>query len=213
MTVIAKDGRSQIERLQLGPFGTNTYIMTSPETKEGVIFDAPGDPGKVLERVQGVTVKYILITHGHMDHTGALTELKASLGVPVAVHAGDSRSLPQLPDMLLEDGQTLTFGDVQLEVLHTPGHTPGSVCFLTDLYLVSGDTLFPGGPGKTWSAADFEEILDSIKSKILTLSDETNVYPGHGDATTLKIERPAIEAFCARPRDGDLYGDVVWSMV
>jgi glyoxylase-like metal-dependent hydrolase (beta-lactamase superfamily II) len=212
MTVIAKDGRVQIERLQLGPFGTNTYIMTSQKTKEGVIFDAPADPSKVLERVEDMTVRYILMTHGHMDHTGALTELKATLGVPVAAHAGDSGSLPQPPDMLLEDGQTLSFGDVQLKVLHTPGHTPGSVCFLTDAHLVSGDTLFPGGPGKTWSAADFEQILDSIKSKILPLSDDTNVYPGHGDATTLKIERQAIEAFCTKPHDGNLYGDVVWSM-
>ena len=213
MTVIAEEGRVQIEKLQLGPFGTNTYIMTSRKTKEGVIFDAPGDPSKVLERVEDVTVKYILMTHGHMDHTGALTELKASLGVPVAAHGGDSGSLPQPPDMLLEDGQTLSFGDVQLKVLHTPGHTPGSVCFLTGVHLVSGDTLFPGGPGKTWSAADFGQILNSIEGKILALSDDTNVYPGHGDATTLKIERRAIEAFCAKPRDGNLYGDVVWSMV
>jgi hydroxyacylglutathione hydrolase len=210
MTVIAKDGRLEIERLQLGPYGTNTYIMTSQRTKEGVIFDAPGDASKVLERVRGVEVQSILITHGHMDHTGALTELKSSLGVPVAAHAGDSESLPQPPDRLLEDGEMLSFGDIRLEVLHTPGHTPGSVCFLTDAYLVSGDTLFPGGPGKTWSPAGFGQILDSIKRRILVLPDDTNLYPGHGDATTLKVERQAIEAFCAKPRDANLYGDVLW---
>jgi len=211
MTVIVDDGRLEIERLQLGPFGTNTYIMTSQGTKEGVIFDAPGEPQKVLEQVRGVTIKYILMTHGHADHTGALTELKSSLGAPVAAHPDDSGSLPDPPDILLEDGQMLSFDDVQLEVLHTPGHTPGSVCFLTGAYLVSGDTLFPGGPGKTWSPADFRQILDSIERRILPMPDDTNVYPGHGDATTVKAERPPIEAFCAKPRDANLYGDVLWS--
>ncbi len=210
MTVIANDGQIEIERLQLGPFATNTYIMISHKTKEGVIFDAPGDASRVLERVRGVTVRYILITHGHMDHTGALRELKSSLGVPVAAHAGDSGSLPRPPEMLLEDGQTFSFGDVRLEVLHTPGHTAGSVCFLTHGALVSGDTLFPGGPGKTWSPAGFKQILDSIKRRILILSDDTNVYPGHGDPTTLGAERQAIEAFCAEPREANLYGDVLW---
>jgi glyoxylase-like metal-dependent hydrolase (beta-lactamase superfamily II) len=113
--------------------------------------------------------------------------------------------------MLLEDGQTISCGDVRLEVLHTPGHTPGSVCFLMDTYLVSGDTLFPGGPGKTWSAAGFGQILDSIERRILSLPDDTRIYPGHGEGTTLQAERSAIEAFCAKPRDRSLYGDVLWS--
>jgi glyoxylase-like metal-dependent hydrolase (beta-lactamase superfamily II) len=105
----------------------------------------------------------------------------------------------------------ISFGDVRLEVFHTPGHTPGSVCFLAGRYLVSGDTLFPGGPGKTWSAVGFKQILDSIERRILSMPDDTKVFPGHGEGTTLGAERSAIEAFCARPRDGNLYGDVLWS--
>jgi glyoxylase-like metal-dependent hydrolase (beta-lactamase superfamily II) len=145
-----------------------------------------------------------------MDHVDALAALKSALNVPLAAHEDDAGGLPVKPEQFLNDGDTISFGEIQLKVLHTPGHTPGSLCFLTDSYLISGDTIFPGGPGKTWSPDDFKKIVESLTNKIFTLPDETHVYPGHGDATVLKKEKHEFEAFSSKPHDPDLCGDVVW---
>ena len=152
------------------------------------------------------------MTHNHMDHTGALAELKTTLDVPIAAHAADAGRLPVPPDTLLADGDIITFGDIRLAVMHTPGHTPGSLCFYTEGYLISGDTLFPGGPGKTGSPADFKQIVESLKNKIFILPGNTRVFPGHGEFAVLGKEKQAFEAFAARPHDANLCGDVLWSM-
>ncbi len=210
MSVIVKDDSIQIERLSLGPFGTNSYLLICQKTGASVIVDAPGDAEKVLKRLEGTHPKYILMTHNHMDHVDALAALKSALNVPLAAHEDDAGGLPVKPEQFLNDGDTISFGEIQLKVLHTPGHTPGSLCFLTDSYLISGDTIFPGGPGKTWSPDDFKKIVESLRNKIFTLPDETQVYPGHGDATVLKKEKHEFEAFSSKPHDPDLCGDVVW---
>jgi glyoxylase-like metal-dependent hydrolase (beta-lactamase superfamily II) len=210
MSVIVKNDSIQIERLSLGPFGTNSYLLICQKTGASVIVDAPGDAEKVLKLLEGTHPKYILMTHNHMDHVDALAALKSALNVPLAAHEDDAGSLPVKPEQFLNDGDTISFGEIQLKVLHTPGHTPGSLCFLTDRYLISGDTIFPGGPGKTWSPDDFKKIVESLTNKIFTLPDETQVYPGHGDATVLKKEKHEFEAFSSKPHDPDLCGDVVW---
>jgi hydroxyacylglutathione hydrolase len=105
----------------------------------------------------------------------------------------------------------VTVGELALKIIHTPGHTPGSISFLTGLYLLSGDTLFPGGPGKTQSPELFQQILETLTNKIFTLPDDIAVHPGHGDSTTLGKERPAFEAFIAKGYDANLCGDVLWS--
>ena len=210
MSVIVKDDSIQIERLSLGPFGTNSYLLICQKTGASVIVDAPGDAEKVLKLLEGTHPKYILMTHNHMDHVDALAALKSALNVPLAAHEDDAGGLPVKPEQFLNDGDTISFGEIQLKVLHTPGHTPGSLCFLTDSYLISGDTIFPGGPGKTWSPDDFKKIVESLTNKIFTLADETQLYPGHGDATLLKKEKQAFEAFSAKPYDPNLCGDVVW---
>ena len=210
MSVIVKDDSIQIERLSLGPFGTNSYLLICQKTGASVIVDAPGDAEKILKRLEGTHPKYILMTHNHMDHVDALAALKSALNVPLAAHEDDAGGLPVKPEQFLNDGDTISFGEIQLKVLHTPGHTPGSLCFLTGSYLISGDTIFPGGPGKTWSPDDFKKIVESLTNKIFTLPDETQVYPGHGDATVLKKEKHEFEAFSSKPHDPDLCGDVVW---
>jgi glyoxylase-like metal-dependent hydrolase (beta-lactamase superfamily II) len=210
MSVIVKNDSIQIERLSLGPFGTNSYLLICQKTGASVIVDAPGDAEKVLKLLEGTHPKYILMTHNHMDHVDALAALKSALNVPLAAHEDDAGGLPVKPEQFLNDGDTISFGEIQLKVLHTPGHTPGSLCFLTDSYLISGDTIFPGGPGKTWSPDDFKKIVESLTNKIFTLPDETQVYPGHGDATVLKKEKHEFEAFSSKPHDPDLCGDVVW---
>ncbi len=210
MSVIVKDDSIQIERLSLGPFGTNSYLLICSKTRASVIVDAPGDAEKVLKRLEGTHPKYILMTHNHMDHVEALAALKSALNVPLAAHEDDAGDFPVKPEQFLNDDDTISFGEIQLKVLHTPGHTPGSLCFLTGSHLISGDTIFPGGPGKTWSSDDFKQIVASLSNKIFTLPDETQVYPGHGDGTVLKKEKQEFEVFSSKPHDPDLCGDVVW---
>ncbi len=158
MSVIVKNDSIQIERLSLGPFGTNSYPLICQKTGDSVIVDAPGDAEKVLKRLEGTHPKYILMTHNHMDHVDALAALKSALNVPFAAHEDDAGGLPVKPEQFLNDGDTISFGEIQLKVLHTPGHTPGSLCFLTGNYLISGDTIFPGGPGKIWSPDDLNPV-------------------------------------------------------
>ena len=210
MAVVIKDDNLEIDKLTLGPFGTNSYVITCPLTGESVAVDAPAGAGEILKRLEGTHPRFILITHTHMDHLGALSELKSALEIPVAVHPLDAKGLPLQPEILLSDGDTVSFGKVDLRVLHTPGHTPGSLCFLTGNYLISGDTLFPGGPGKTRSPGDLKQIIESIQGKIFPLPDDTHVSPGHGDSTVLKKEKEEFALFSSRAHDPNLCGDVLW---
>jgi glyoxylase-like metal-dependent hydrolase (beta-lactamase superfamily II) len=212
MATVVKNDSIRLERYELGPFGTNSYIMTCLKTGDSVVFDAPGDAPKILGQLKQTNPRYILMTHSHMDHTGALTQLKSALNVPIAAHTADAGRLPIAPDTLLADGQAIAFGNIQLKAIHSPGHTPGSLCFYTKGYLISGDTLFPDGPGKTGSPSDFRQIVESLKNRIFVLPDDTQVFPGHGTHTVLGKEKQAFEAFRARPHDPNLCGDVQWSM-
>ena len=211
MVNVVKDDSIRIEKLELGPFGTNAYFLICRHTGASVLVDAPGDAGKILTQLKGTDPEYILMTHNHMDHTGALAEVKSALNIPIAAHCDDAGGLPLNPDMLINDGDVISCGDIHLTVLHTPGHTPGSLCFLTGNYLIAGDTIFPDGPGNTGSPTDFTRIVDSLASKIFVLPEDTRIYPGHGNSTILKKEKQAFEAFSARDHDPNLCGDVLWS--
>lgn len=210
MEVVAKDDNIQVEKLETKPFGTNAYVIVCRQTRDSVLIDAPADAGAILQRLSGTNPRYILLTHNHMDHLGALAQLKFKLKVPVAVHALDAKGLPSPPDMRLNHGDIVSFGKAKLKVLHTPGHTPGSLCFLVSNYLISGDTIFPGGPGKTGSPAGFRQIIKSITDKIFVLPDNTQIYPGHGDSTVLKKEKAEFAVFSSRTHDPNLCGDVLW---
>jgi glyoxylase-like metal-dependent hydrolase (beta-lactamase superfamily II) len=207
---VAKNEYVQIDRLKLGPFDTNSYILTCPLTGDSVLVDAPGEATEILKASEGTNPRYILITHNHMDHIGALSELRSRLRIPVGAHRLDAKGLPLRPDILLEDGEEVSCGNMSLRVLHTPGHTPGSLCFLVGKHLISGDTIFPGGPGKTKSPIDLKLIIQSITSKIFVLPDDTVLYPGHGDSTLLRKEREEFAIFSSRSHDPNLFGDVLW---
>ena len=210
MVIVVKDKDFQIERIELGAWGTNAYIITCLHTGDSVLIDAPANASNIMEKLQVTSPKYILLTHTHMDHVGALFELRSKLRIPLGAHAADSSALHSPPEMLLNDGDVIVFGRVELEVLHTPGHTPGSLCYKVGRYLISGDTIFPGGPGKTKSPGDFEQIIKSITDKILVLSDDIKIYPGHGDPTILKKEKGEFNIFTSRSHDPNLCGDVLW---
>jgi glyoxylase-like metal-dependent hydrolase (beta-lactamase superfamily II) len=152
----------------------------------------------------------ILITHRHMDHTGALQRLRDELNVPVAAHIADAENKPIQADMLLEEGNIVSFGNITLEVIHTPGHTPGSVCFLTGNILLAGDTIFPGGPGKTDTPEDFRQIIQTLEQKIFVLPEDVKIYPGHGESTTVKDAKEEYAVFTAKSHREDLCGDVLW---
>ncbi len=210
MVVVAKDKNIQIERLELGPYGTNAYILVCLKTRDSVLVDTPAEADTIIQRLDGTNPRCILLTHNHMDHLGAFSELRSRLKVPVAVHASDAWNLPSPPDVLLNEGDTILFGDLKLDVIHTPGHTPGSLCFRAGKYLISGDTIFPGGPGKTRSPAHFRQIVKSLVEKVFVLPDDTQIYPGHGESTILKKEKEEFAVFSSRPPAPNLCGDVAW---
>ncbi|MDY6857220.1 MAG: MBL fold metallo-hydrolase [Thermodesulfobacteriota bacterium] len=210
MSIFVNDENIRIDGLQLGPYGTNAYIVRCQATGDSLVVDSPGGTEEILCQLKGTNPKYILITHNHFDHLGALSELESALRVPVAAHASDASGLTVQPSILLNDGEILSLGNLDVKVLHTPGHTPGSLCFLIGIYLLSGDTIFPGGPGKTGSPKRFKEIVESIKRKIFILSDDTLVYPGHGDTTILEKEKAEFAIFSSKSHSPDLCGDVLW---
>ena len=210
MDRVARNETIQIDRLKLGPFDTNSYILTCPLTGDSVLVDVPAEASKILKALKETNPKYILITHNHMDHLGALTEIKSRLRIPIGAHRLDAKGLPLRPEIILEEGEKVPCGKTNLKVLHTPGHTPGSLSFLIGRYLIAGDTIFPGGPGKTRSPADLKLIIESISSKIFVLPDGTAIYPGHGDSTVLRKEREEFAVFSSRSHDPNLFGDVLW---
>jgi hydroxyacylglutathione hydrolase len=179
-----------LKRLEVGSFENNCYILICPRTRESAVIDPAAEPDRILKEAENTKIKYILITHGHMDHIGGLEEVREQTGSPVGIHQMDARALQRPPDFFLQDGQNLTFGDVALKVLHTPGHSPGGVCFLGGKILFSGDTIFPNGPGNTAiPRSNYQEILKSIHTKIFTLPEDTVIYPGHGLETTVGREK------------------------
>ncbi len=196
-----KEAILEFKRLVVGFFETNCYLLFGPQKRESVIIDPAGDGGRIMREIGSSAVRYILITHGHGDHTGALEDVWAQTHAPVGIHRADAKALKRAPDFFLEDGQILVFGEESLTVLHTPGHSPGGVGLLSGKILFSGDTIFPGGHGNTdLPGADEEVILESIHRKVFTLPDETTIYPGHGLETTVGHEKST--PFYPLPRSG-----------
>ncbi len=200
----------QVKRVETAPFGTNAYVIICEEEHESILIDAPGEPELLMAALEGTRPKYIVMTHGHVDHTLALKDIATTLSLPVAVHSSDAPSLSVPAAVMLEDGDILELGKVDIRVLHTPGHTPGSICLLAGGHLIAGDTLFPGGPGKTGSPSDLRLLIDSLRSKIMDLPDDTVVHPGHGEGTILGKEKEQFANFLSRSHASDLCGDVLW---
>ncbi len=187
-------------KLPMGPMDNNVYVLKSSDGLWAAVIDASDEPDAIVAACQPAHVLYLLITHGDADHVGALAQLKRLLpSAKVAIHPADATLLTVPADLELEDGMRLPLGDTEIAVWHTPGHTAGSVCFFADGILLSGDTLFPGGPGNTRRpGGDFAAIIDALSSKLFTLPDSTIVHPGHGDSTSIGKERPDLEQWRLR---------------
>ncbi len=197
-----------IERIIVGSLMSNVYLVFDNVTNEGILIDAGDDADKIIEVIKknNVEVKRIYATHGHFDHVLAIGELKDYLECKFYIHQDDSPivekaaescrrllgrgcSDPPRPDGYVKDGDKITVGENVIRVLHTPGHTPGSVSYLTDDVVFTGDTLFAGAIGRhDFPGGNLEQLLKSL-NKLLNLPDHYSVYPGHGPSTTIGVER------------------------
>jgi len=197
-----------IKKLEVGPIMANCYILGCKLTKEAAVIDPGDDADRILMALSksGLKVKYLINTHGHFDHVGANKRMKEVTGAKLAIHPDDEIMLDELSssasmfglsaensppaDILLKDGDEITFGKITLKVIHTPGHSKGGVCFYTKGHLFSGDTLFAGSIGRTdLEGGDYDTLISSIKQKLLGLDDETKVHTGHGPETTIANEK------------------------
>lgn len=197
-----------IDIVEVGAFSENCYIVGCEETHEGVVIDPGDEIYRILRRIQqmNLSIKNILLTHAHLDHVKELNSLKSEISVPVLMHPSDQFLLDNLPaqaaafglttsgkpevDRNINEGEVVKFGQLKFEVLHTPGHSPGSVSYVSTGVAFVGDVLFSGSIGRTdLPGGDFDLLINSIKTKLLPLGDDIIVYPGHGPPTTLGQEK------------------------
>jgi glyoxylase-like metal-dependent hydrolase (beta-lactamase superfamily II) len=183
-----------VSKFAVGPYDNNVYVVASGG--DAIVIDGAAEPDRILREVEGLRVAAIVETHNHPDHTAALPALVEALAVRVLAHPDDPMPVPAEP---LASGVRVGVGVVELIVLHTPGHTPGSLCFLLESpgaepHLFTGDTLFPGGPGNTSGGGRFERIMRSL-DELFALPDATRVSPGHGLDTTIGRERPYLRTW------------------
>jgi len=196
------------ENVIVGSLETNCYIIYCEETLECAVMDPGAEPEKIFRVIDEKNLQPVILinTHGHVDHVGANRDVKDKYDIPLLIHSADAPMLKSIlqsglsfflgakasppPDRFLEEGDEVKIGTNSLKTIHTPGHSPGSLCFVQDGLLFSGDTLFFGGVGRTdLPGGSWEKMMDSIRNKVLTLSDETIVFPGHGQHTTVGQER------------------------
>ncbi len=197
-----------IERLELGLLAVNCYLVGEESSRAGIIIDPGAEASTILKRVEALRldIKSIVLTHAHFDHIGALKEVKEVTKAEIAIHTDDAKALqarplfamefgfsflpPPFPERLLKDGDSLDLGSQRFLVLHTPGHTPGGICLLGEGVVFTGDTLFNSGIGRTdVPGGSYDKLMDSLRSKLMVLPDNTIVYPGHGPESTIGQER------------------------
>ncbi len=195
-----------IAKVAVGPMSNNAYLLRCTQTGEGLLIDAANEADRLRELIvlDGPAVSAVLTTHRHADHWQALAEIVEAASAAVYAGEPDADELPVAVDERLSHGDTITVGDVSLEIIALRGHTPGSIAVLyrdpdATPHLFTGDSLFPGGPGRTTSPDDFTSLMDDLAGRVFdVLADETWLYPGHGDDSTLGAERPHLAEWRAR---------------
>lgn len=203
-------GQMKYEMIVVGALETNCYLVYCEETRESAVVDPGGDPEKIIRKISELGLKPVILidTHGHVDHVGANKDIKEKYDIPLCIHSADSKMLDNIiasamglflgakkspnPDKFCEEGEKIPIGNSHLEIIHTPGHSPGSISLSGDGFLLSGDLLFCGGVGRTdLPGGSWSVLEDSIRNKIFNFPDDTIVLPGHGPATTVGQEKMA----------------------
>ncbi len=192
-----------VTKIAVGPYENNSYLLRDAGTGQALLIDAAAEPERLLEMIGDTPVERIVTTHQHPDHWQALEQVRAATGAATVAHPLDAPGIPVPTDELVDDGETVRFGDVSLSVVHLVGHTPGSIALVytgaAEPHLFTGDCLFPGGPGRTTTAEAFNSLMSGLEERVFgRLPDETWIYPGHGNDTTLGAERPHLAEWRAR---------------
>lgn len=199
---------------KLGPFGpisNNAFILIDKATKQSAIIDAVPEPEKVLAGAADTTVAMVLFTHSHHDHIDSFDALDEALDVPFYMHQEEPWADQSRIQVHLNGGETIQLGETTISTVHTPGHTPGGICYYASPFLIVGDTLFPGGPGHTTSNENLQTLVASISERIHAFPDDTMTFNGHGDDCTIAQSKAEFAEFAARDHDSDLHGDVLWA--
>jgi glyoxylase-like metal-dependent hydrolase (beta-lactamase superfamily II) len=197
-------GPLTITKVSVGPMVNNAFLLRSEATSEVLLVDAANDAGTLLRLLGDADLSTIVTTHRHPDHWQALAEVAKETNARLVAHPEDAEALPVVATDLVSDGDSVRIGDVTLDVIHLAGHTPGAIALLYREpggrpHLFTGDSLFPGGPGRTGTPEDFRSLMTHLERKVFgPLPDETWVYPGHGDDTTLGTERPQLREWWDR---------------
>jgi glyoxylase-like metal-dependent hydrolase (beta-lactamase superfamily II) len=194
-------------------FGNNIYIVQDRATGEAAFVDAPGSAEELAAAAAeaGVEPRSILLTHGHFDHTAGIDGVKSRYGARLFAAAGEPGVKEGQADVAVGHGDGLRVGNLEFRAIHNPGHTPGSTTFVTGKHAFVGDTLFPGGPGRSGSNDLLRQEIESITSRLYALPDDTKVWPGHGDSTTIGESKAEYAVFAAKEHPADLHGDVLWA--
>lgn len=199
-------------QLTVGPWPMNGFVLICEESGASAIVDPGAEPEKFLHAAEGSRVSKILLTHAHEDHIGGVAEVKQATGAKVFLHPAEREKFGFEYDVSLNGGDNLRIGNCKVATIHAPGHTPGMICFdIGEHRVIVGDALFVNGPGRTWSARDFETTMRTMQDVVFRWPDETRFYPGHGESSTIGAERPRFEAFVSRGWAPGTQGDVTWS--